>query len=195
MSKTDRATLWVYKATSKMIRLPVELQEKDEAGEFIDRLRGEFAVERQLQAKGIECAIATKLEMVRLGKQRRAKPQRAMVLPNYIFITLRGSEIFKLSEVSGLSRMGMAVPLGEERKVRSFLERMSEAERNFDRAQSCEFKTGDQILAYLGPFGEQMVEFKRMVDGSEHPVLEVHFEVMGKEQILSVDPLDARKAG
>lgn len=168
-----------------------------------DKLRGEFAVERQLREMGLEAHAPRKVDFLRRGKKRHPEPVVSAYLPGYVFADIPPHRYMDAMQCRGLSRTMMAVPAKEaERQVRSFItaaareeaEAQRIIERN-DRTAMREFSAGDALQIIAGPFMEQAVEFRRMVQNAEGwPEIEAETVLFGQSVRVRIDPLDVRRA-
>jgi len=169
-----------------------------------EKERGEFAVERQLRALGLEAFAPRKIEFKRQGKKRHAEPVMSAYLPGYIFAEIPAVMFTKAIQCRGLSPSLMAVsPQEVRRHVRPFLSKVAEenaeAERiiaSRDRAAMCQFTAGQALEVLTGPFADRVVEFTGMVQAAHdtHPMIEAQMEIFGRLTPVKVDPLDVRAA-
>ena len=197
-------TWYLGRATSKLVKLPRELHFEDEAGEVITQERGEFAVERQLKALGIEAHTPRRIEFKRLGKKREAEPITSPYLPGYFFAEIPAALYAEALAVKGIGSTLMTICAAEVKiYVRPFLSKVREEnavaqhiiEAN-DKAAMCQFKAGDALEILEGPFKDRIVRFERMVQAAHdlHPMIEASVEVLGREAKMRFDPLKARGA-
>jgi len=169
-----------------------------------EKERGEFAVERQLRALGLQAHAPRKIEFKRVGKKRQPDPVTSPYLPGYIFAEIPAAKFAAAIQCNGLRPTMMAIPPQEVRRhVLSFIDRVAaenmEAERivaSRDRAAMCQYKTGQSLEILAGPFQERAVRFLRMVKASHdmHPMIEVEAELFGQGVRMKVDPLDVKGA-
>lgn len=169
-----------------------------------DKERGEFAVERQLRALGLEAHAPRKIEFKRVGKKRHAEPITSAYLPGYVFACIPAALFTRAIACRGLSSTLMAVtPQEVRRHVQPFLSKVegenAEAERiiaSRDRAAMCQFKPGDALDILAGPFAERLVKFTRMIEAAHDsfPMIEAQMEIFGRLTKVQVDPLDVRAA-
>lgn len=168
-----------------------------------DKMRGEFAVERQLQRLGIEAHAPRKITFKRQGKRRHPDPITEVICPNYVFADIPAHLYATAMQCRGLSPTTMVVSEQQvKRHVRPFIERAAEKaaeahriiEAN-DRAAMCQYEPGELLEVLSGPLEGTFAKFKRMVHSSHdfHPSLEVEFDMMGRAVTGKVDPLDARR--
>ena len=197
-------TWYLGRATTKLVKLPRGLHYPSEDGELITQERGEFAVERQLKALGIDARAPQKIELKRLGKKRTAEPIVSPYLPGYFFAEIPADLFFAAQEAKGMARGLMTIPAAEVRMhVLRFLERVEQENadaRRFieakDKAAMCQFTAGEALEILTGPFMERLVKFERMYQGANdlHPMIEASMQMMGQEVKVSLDPLDVRGA-
>ena len=169
-----------------------------------EKERGEFAVERQLRALGLEAFAPRKIEFKRQGKKRHAEPITSPYLPGYIFAEIPAAVFTKAIQCRGLSASLMAVSAQEVRRhVRPFLSKVqqenAEAQRiidSRDRAAMCQFEAGQALEVLAGPFADRVVEFTGMVQAAHdmHPMIEAQMEILGGLTRMKIDPLDVRAA-
>lgn len=169
-----------------------------------DKIRGEFAVQRQLADLGVEAHAPKRIDFLRQGKQRYAEPVESPYLRGYIFARIPAHLYFDAVKVKGLAPTLMMVSTQEvERSVLPFIRRAegeaAEAQRiidSRDRAAMCQFRAGDAIEALSGPFAERTIKFRRMVQATHdpHPYIEGECELFGQMVKVKLDPLDVRAA-
>ncbi len=169
-----------------------------------EKERGEFAVERQLRALGLQAHAPRKIEFKRVGKKRHPDPVTSAYLPGYIFAEIPAAKFTAAIQCNGLRPTMMAIPPQEVmRHVLRFIDRVggenAEAERiiaSRDRAAMCQFQTGQALDVLAGPFADRIVEFERMVQASHdmHPMIEAKMEILGRLVRTRIDPLDVRAA-
>ena len=167
------------------------------------KIRGEFAVEAQLRAAGIEATAPRRIEFKRLGKKRQPQPVESAWLPGYVFANIpadRYAEV--IATTKGLSPTLMAIHSTEMREnVQPFLRmaaaKLEEAEQIIDRkdrAAMVQFNPGDGIEIVGGPFFDRAATFLRMVSaaGSDFPMVEAEVEMFGGRVPVKLDPLHVR---
>lgn len=167
-----------------------------------DKERGEFAVERQLRALGLEAVAPRRIEFKRQGKKRHAEPVTSAYLPGYIFAKIPAGMFTKAIQCRGLSPSLMAVSPQEVRKhVKPFLSKVAdenaEAERiiaSRDRAAMCQFEPGAALEVLAGPFADRLVSFTRMVRSAHdlHPMIEARMTMFGQLVRVKIDSLDVK---
>ncbi len=199
-------TWYLGKTTTKIVKLPRELhfEGSESAEDLITQERGEFAVERQLLALGIEAHAPRKVELKRRGKKRTADKIENPYLPGYFFADIPADKFAAAQEVRGLLPGLMAIPAAEvKREIRKFLatvdDENAEAQRILDandKAAMCQFAPGEASEILAGPFMDRLVRFKRMYQNEHdpHPMIEARAELFGQEVKLTLDPLDVRGA-
>lgn len=169
-----------------------------------EKERGEFAVERQLRAMGIEAHAPRRIEFKRVGKKRHAEPITSAYLPGYIFAEIPADMFTRAIQCRGISTTLMAVtPQEVRRHVQPFLAKVDDenAEANRiidsrDRAAMCQFEPGQALDVLAGPFAERVVKFSRMIETAHDafPMIEAQMEILGRLSRVKVDPLDVRAA-
>jgi transcriptional antiterminator NusG len=194
MQETGKMTWYLGRTTTRLIA-PEPGAEKE---------RGEFAVERQLRALGIEAHAPRRIEFKRVGKKRHAEPITSAYLPGYIFAEIPASMFTRAIQCRGLSASLMAVPAQEVcRHVQPFIAKVksenADAERiieSRDRAAMCQFQPGEALDVLAGPFAERLVKFTRMVEAAHDsfPMIEAQIEILGRLTRVKIDPLDVRAA-
>ncbi|MFV1798192.1 hypothetical protein [Phaeobacter sp. Ay1a-4a] len=167
-----------------------------------EKERGEFAVERQLRALGIDAHAPRKIEFKRVGKKRHAEPITSAYLPGYIFAEIPAALFTQAIGCRGLNPSLMAVSPQEVRKhVQPFLsmvdQEAAETERiiaSRDRAAMCQFQPGQALEILSGPFMDRVVSFTRMVEAAHdmHPMIEASVQMFGQVSKVRVDPLDVK---
>jgi transcriptional antiterminator NusG len=170
-----------------------------------DRIRGEAAVEKQLQAIGIECFVPTRTVFKRQGKNRYAEPVVEYMCPNYIFANIPADQYADAVAVRGISRTLMMVPAVEvKRHLRPFIARVAadqeEALRiieSGDRREMSTYQPGDALEIIAGPFAGFMLQFKAMLErsGDPFPMVEGEVEIFGRDTPVRLDPVDVRRVG
>ena len=169
-----------------------------------DKVRGEFAVERQLRDMGIEAHAPKRIDFLRRGKNRYAEPVTSPYLRGYIFAKIPADMFIKAIGCRGINQTLMAIPPQEVRRhVLPFIDRASaeeaEAQRIIDRNDRVavsEFKAGEAIEILSGPFYDRACKFVRMVHSahSDYPMIEADMDLFGREVKVQIDPLDVRSA-
>ncbi|MEP0147090.1 hypothetical protein [Pseudophaeobacter sp.] len=167
-----------------------------------EKERGEFAVERQLRALGLQAHAPRKIEFKRVGKKRYPDPVTSAYLPSYIFAEIPAAKFAAAIQCNGLRPTMMAIPQQEVRRhVLSFIDRVAaenmEAERivaSRDRAAMCQFKPGQALEVFEGPFKDRILHFQRMVQAAHdmHPMIEAEVEIFGRAVRVKADPLDVK---
>lgn len=165
-----------------------------------EKERGEFAVERQLRALGIEAHAPRKIEFKRVGKKRHAEPITSAYLPGYVFADIPAELFTRAIHCRGISSTLLAVtPQEVRRHVQPFLAKVddenAEAKRiidSRDRAAMCQFEPGQALGILAGPFMERAAKFLRMVQAAHdlHPMIEAESEMFGRAVRVKIDPLD-----
>ena len=186
----------------------------------MDKERGEFAVERQLQSMGVDAFVPKFIEFKRQGKRRYADAIPTPYLPGYIFADLSPEQFYKALEVRGMARTLMALtahdlngtpPKEDERgKPKPGTEKVGvlrfreiaaqkEAEgrriiESNDRAEMVQYNPGDVLDIISGPFLERAVRFIRTIDSahSPFPMIEGETELFGRTTKIQIDPLDVK---
>lgn len=198
-------TWYLGKTTTKQIRLPRELHYRaDGHASLVTQERGEFAVERQLRALGIEAHAPRKIEFKRIGKKRHAEAITSPYLPGYIFADIPADLFAQAINCKGIGATLLTVTKQEVRKhVRPFLAKVdaenAEAERivaSRDRAAMCEFEPGQALEILDGPFGGRIVEFARIMEAAYelHPMIEFEAQLFGRFVRGRIDPLSVKGA-
>ena len=169
-----------------------------------EKERGEFAVQRQLEALGITSHVPVRIDFLRRGKRRYAEPVTEVLLPNYIFADIPAEKYFHAVECRGLVPSMMAISQQSMRAVQAFIDKSAAKEREArriieanDRAAMCQFEPGDLLEILDGPFMGEVRAFSRMIndDNDPHPYVGVDVPMFGKTATLKFDPLAVRKAG
>lgn len=168
-----------------------------------DKVRGEFAVEAQLRAMGLEAWTPRKIEFKRQGKQRYAEPVTLPYLPGYVFARIPAQDYARsITGTTGLSRTTMPLSGASMASVEAFRRRVeaeqAEAERIIarnDRAAMSAFVPGEALEILAGPFMDRAVSFRRMVENAAGwPEIEGEAQIFGQAVRVRVDPLDVRRA-
>jgi transcription antitermination factor NusG len=169
-----------------------------------DKCRGEFAVQKQLEAMGIESHVPYKIGFTRSGKQRYAEPTTEVLMPNYIFADIPAHMYATAMGCNGLARTMQAVhPSEVQRQLQPFFAKCednnAEAMRIIeagDRAAMCQFNPGDPLEILSGPFKGMIAEFGRMVQSARDPwpMVEGEAQILGQAVKIKADVLDVREA-
>lgn len=167
-----------------------------------EKERGEFAVERQLRALGLQAHAPRKIEFKRQGKKRHAEPVTSAYLPGYIFAEIPVEKYARAIQSRGLNPSLMLVtPCEVRRHIRPFLEKVAEenaeAQRiieSRDRAAMCQFEPGAALEVLAGPFENRRLSFTRMIQAAHdlHPMIEGQLQMLGRSVRVQVDPLDVK---
>lgn len=165
-----------------------------------EKIRGEFAVERQLREMGIEADAMEKITLKRQGKRRRPDAISEPLLAGYVFADIPPDMFAAAVRVAGAWGQAMAVPRAEATSVRKFMDAATAARTEALRAvQNCEAVTqydrGEVLEILSGPFRDQLAAFQRVVQSArdEHPRLRLQMEAFGRSVDVEVDPLDVKK--
>ncbi|SLN74798.1 hypothetical protein ROJ8625_04103 [Roseivivax jejudonensis] len=168
-----------------------------------EKERGEFAVERQLGALGIEAHAPRKITFKRQGKRRHPDPIVEVLCPNYVFADIPDDKFFQAMRCRGLSSTTMRISEAEARRhVQPFIakaaEKAAEAYRIIeanDRAAMCQYEPGELLEVLTGPLAGRLARFRKMVHHAHdmHPSLEVEIEAFGGWVPGQLDPIDAKR--
>lgn len=161
----------------------------------------QFYVHRELGNLGIWSWCGRRITHVRVGKRRKPEPREEPALPNYIFMEMDPHQFMQSLNVKYLSPTMMAVPKGEEGKIRSFWDaidrKYEQDERAASRAEGAiipHYAPGELLSVVSGPFKDAMARFERMVQSSHDQWPKVQAQVEGLGAVTLFDPLDV-KAG
>ena len=168
-----------------------------------DKIRGEFAVEQQLQVMGITAWTPRKITFVRRGKKRHPEPVTEPYLPGYVFADIPAEFFHDALQARGAFSTTLHLSAGSLAAVRAFQRRVeadnAEANRIIaanDRAAMVQFNPGDALEILAGPFAERLVRFRRMVIAGNPAVPQVEWEtdMLGQMVRGTVDVLDVKPA-
>lgn len=167
------------------------------------KMRGEFAVERQLRRFGIEAWAPRRVEFKRVGKRRFEDAFEVPYLPGYVFANIPADRFYQASWLPGMWGDFMAITEKEyEREIEPFrrgvLEEYDEAQkiiRRQDRAAMCRYKAGDAIKLLSGPFKDRIVTFSELLPSQDMPRIRFVMDIMGREVVGEADPLDVAGVG
>lgn len=167
------------------------------------KVRGEFAVEQQLQDMGIEAWTPRKITFARRGKKRHPEPVIEPYLPGYVFADIPEHAFHIALQARGAFSTTLHLSEGSFASVRAFRRRVdaenAEANRIIaanDRAAMVQFKPGDALEILAGPLAERLVKFRRIVMAGNPSVPQVEWEsdMLGQMVRGTVDVLDVRRA-
>jgi transcriptional antiterminator NusG len=174
-----------------------------------ERIKGEWAVEVQMQEIGCKIYDSRTVEFIRKGKDRFARPEYRPALPGYVFADIPYDLFGRAVHVKGA--WGSALPIYQVEKrnklketphdaamrfFASLEEKRVEAERIKSRADLvAEFDPGEPLNIISGPFAELLADFRRMVKTAHDrfPMIEAQMEIMGQKTTVKIDPLDVAK--
>ena len=168
-----------------------------------EKLRGEFAVERQLQDMGLTAWTPRKITFMRRGKKRHPEPVIEPYLPGYVFADIPAQAFHEALQARGAFSTTLHLSQGSFAAVRAFQSRVeaenAEANRIIaanDRAAMVQFNPGDALEILAGPFAERLVKFRRMVMAGNPAVPQVEWEtdMLGQMVRGTVDVLDVKAA-
>lgn len=168
-----------------------------------EKLRGEFAVERQLQDMGLTAWTPRKITFMRRGKKRHPEPVIEPYLPGYVFAEIPARAFHEALQARGAFSTTLHLSQGSFAAVRAFQSRVeaenAEANRIIaanDRAAMVQFNPGDALEILAGPFAERLVKFRRMVMAGNPAVPQVEWEtdMLGQMVRGTVDVLDVKRA-
>ena len=168
-----------------------------------EKLRGEFAVERQLQDMGIDAWTPRKITFMRRGKKRHPEPVIAPYLPGYVFADIPAEAFREALQARGAFATTLHLSQRSSPTVRAFQRRVeaenAEANRIIaanDRAAMVQFNPGDALEILAGPFAERLVKFRRIVmaGNKDYPQIEWETDMLGQMVRGTVDVLDVRSA-
>lgn len=172
-----------------------------------ERIRGEWAVEKALEAMGCTVHDQRAVEFKRKGKKRFPELIYSPCLPGYVFAEIPDDIFGRAVHVAGAFGSALPIPKGQNPEycptaaVMRFLYRLAtkrkEAERcegNATMAQA--FEMGEPLQILAGPFADQLAKFSGVVHRAHdmHPKIKLDMEVMGQRVPIEIDPLDVRKA-
>lgn len=173
-----------------------------------EKIRGEFAVQEQLQALGIEAHAPKQIKFERRGKSKTFDPVTRVLVPGYIIADIPDRLYTQAMRVDGIAPTTKVICKREvEDKDRGVLKFIAEAENKLaeaqsiidrrDRAAMVKFRVGERLRTLSEAFSEMALEFTRMVEkaGQDYPMVGVKTEMFGREVELLIDPMDVRSAG
>ena len=203
-------TWYAVRTQTRLIRPATDIRDEDERRDennrFIQvpRIRGELAVERDLQAMGIEAVCPIQIEFKRKAKDRRPEPYETPYLPGYIFAAIPAYLFRDAMQVKGIGSDLMMVHSKAERALHSFLRKV-ETERleaqcihaEGDLAAIHGFKAGQAIELLGDAFLGQLATFKGIVKSSGDQFAKVQFSMpmFGGDVSGECRLEDVRKAG
>ena len=166
------------------------------------KIRGEFAVEQQLQRMGVRTLLPRRIDFIRRGKQRYAEPVESPALRGYIFAEIPEPLFIRAVNANGLVPTLMTVSQREMlQDVMPFAESCLDAEREArriiernDATAMINYQKGQRVNVIAGPFMDRIVKFTRMVERGQFPELECEMEMLGQSVTVRIDPLDVRAA-
>lgn len=168
-----------------------------------EKLRGEFAVEQQLQDMGLTAWTPRRITFIRRGKKRHPEPVIEPYLPGYVFADIPSEAFHEALQARGAFSTTLHLSAGSFATVRAFQRRVevenAEANRIIaanDRAAMVQFSPGDALEILAGPFAERLVKFRRIVMAGNPCVPQVEWEsdMLGQMVRGTVDVLDVRRA-
>ncbi len=159
----------------------------------------EFEAEEALRLLDVECIVPRQINLLRRGNNRRPEPVESPFLPNYVFAWVTPDQWYWLKDAN--LRTCMGVSAASERLVRAFIDRV-QADYTARRAQIeagervAEYEPGDLLRITTGPFAEQLVRFRRMVERADQmfPRISAEIDALGGAVPLELDPLHVRRA-
>jgi len=164
------------------------------------QIRGEFAVEDQLHALGIDAWTPRKITFVRRGKKRHPEPITDPYLPGYVFADIPAELFHRALEARGAFATTMSLSRADKDSIARFRRRVdeenAEAERIIarnDRAAMCQWTPGQALEILSGPFADKIVKFARLSLAGE-PHIEFEAELFGQVIKGKVDVLDVKAA-
>lgn len=174
-----------------------------------ERIKGEWAVEIQMQEIGCKVYDSRTVEFIRKGKDRFARPEYRPALPGYVFADVPDDLFGRAVHVKGA--WGSALPIYQVEKrnrlketphdaaMRFFAlleEKRAEAERIKSRSDLvAQFNPGEPLSIIAGPFADLLADFRRMVKTAHDtfPMIEADMHIMGRKTTIRLDPLDVAK--
>ena len=174
-----------------------------------DRIKGEWAVEAQMQELGCRVYDSRTVDFVRKGKDRYARPEFRPALPGYVFADISDNLFSRAVHVEGA--WGSALPIYQVEKrdklketphdaAMRFFEALAEKRLEAERIKSrsdlvSQFDPGEPLKIIAGPFADMLVTFQRMIKSAHemHPMIEGEMSLFGRQSPVRVDPLDVVK--
>lgn len=115
-----------------------------------EKERGEFAVERQLAALGIEARAPREITFKRQGKRRHADAIVEALCPNYVFANIPDALFFQAMQCRGLSPTVMRLSAGDITGVRKMQDGTTK-------------DTGTGLLSFLDAAAKKQAEAERLI--------------------------------
>lgn len=159
----------------------------------------EFDAQEEAEALGLETYLPRRVDMIRRGTDRRAKPVISPYLPNYMFVRMDADGWHWLKCSKHVCDIMGIIPQ-QERAVMAFIAkvdadytaRMAQIEAG-ERVD--EYRDGDVLEIIKGPLAGQFARFRRIVEGKGiFPEIEAEAELFGQSVRVTVDPIAARRA-
>ena len=158
----------------------------------------EFSAQEEAEALDLWAVVPRKVEMIRMGKNRRPDAVVTPYLPNYLFLRATAQEWHWLRTSKHCRSMMAVVPQAEKLVVQfidkveaDYAQRMAQIEAG---QRVDEYEPGDLLEIIAGPFAGTMARFKRVAEGNSiFPQLITEAKMFGQSITVRVDPLDARR--
>lgn len=185
-------TWYAVRTQSRMIRPSTDIRHnedrRDENGKFIqvEKVRGELAVARDLNAMGIKAVCPIHVEFKRKAKYRRPEPYETPYLPGYIFAQIPEYLFRDALRVKGIGSDLMMIHQKAEIGLHAFLSKVTseraeayEIHERGDLARIHSFKAGEAIELLGDAFMNQLATFKGITQTSESTLVQFTMPMLG----------------
>lgn len=167
-----------------------------------ERILKQFYVEREVnRISGVECYLPMKIEFMRRGKDRYAKPEYLPRWKNYLFIDVPDDLFGKVIETKYLARQMQPFNRADTAAMpdmkRSTEQAIADAERIIANQDAfSEYEIGTRLKIIDGTFEDKTMVFQKMIKRANDffPRIVGEAELFGRKTRVEVDPLSVRKA-
>lgn len=166
-----------------------------------EKIRKEFYVQQELNDMGVTNYLPRHIEFKRVGRKRYAEPFENPLLPNYIFVDTPAERFLEVLGVKYLPGPLMALSRADVAALGAFRDEVDQQYAKARRAAEnreaiAEYIRGQKLEVMDSRFEGSILKFRRMVQRAHdmYPKVEASMEMMGREVIAELDPLDVRAA-
>lgn len=166
-----------------------------------EQVHNEFIVEAELNAIGVDAWVGRALVAERRGKNRKPDFYERPYLPNYIFMDIPNELYFKAQAVRGLASTFTGICAAEIASLERFKGFVQAEYAEQDRLRrngqiQTVYKVGQALKSVSPMFEDRLLTFRAIVEraGDIHPKVQASVEMMGREVMVELDPLDVRAA-
>lgn len=164
-----------------------------------ERMAGEIAVAKQIQAMGLVADPALSPEFRRTGKDRNLKLFLEPLFRGYVFAGIPDEDLDAAIRVDGAFKARLKIIGGQRSSAVRLLSRLSheclKSEKIVeigDKRAMIDFTTGQEVELLSGPFVGMLGHFRQRVRASHDDYEHLEIEIEGIAGRVKIDPLDVK---